>query len=462
MTTVSRGSRAERERAGRAVRDQHPRASLGVLAGPAADRDPVALLEAQAVTRVPELVPIRTARMAVGAFPFLRGSAVVMAADLAASPHSGLEVQLCGDAHLSNFGLFASPERRMLFDLNDFDETAPGPFEWDVQRLVASIEVAGRANGFDDAARRQVVVACARAYREAMLRFAAMTEIDVWYARLDVEQAAEQTGIRRYGRRAVEKARGRDHASSLARLTQVVDGRRRFVSDPPWVRTAEELVGAVGRHDQARVMDELLATYARSLPSDRQRLIARYRLVDMARKVVGVGSVGTRAWILLVTADDDDGDDALVLQAKEAQASVLEQHTGAVPGPHGRRVVEGQRLMQAASDIFLGWQTVQGLDGVQRDFYVRQLRDWKGSAEVEQLDPTTMTRYVRLCAWTLARAHARSGDRIAIAAYLGSGTRADEAFAEFAAAYADRTVADHAQLLAAIDAGRLVAAAEVG
>ncbi|WP_448630577.1 DUF2252 domain-containing protein [Cellulomonas soli] len=356
---------------------------------------------------------------------------------------------------MSNFGLFASPERRLLFDLNDFDETAPGPFEWDVQRLVASIEVAARANGVDDPGRRQVVLAAARAYRQAMRRFASMSEIDVWYARLDVEQTAAETGLRRYGRRTVQKARQRDHASSLARLTEVVDGRRRFVADPPWVRTVEDLAGEAGRRDLTRGMDELLATYARSLPSDRQRLIARYRLVDMARKVVGVGSVGTRAWILLVTAD---GGDALVLQAKEAQASVLEAYTGVVPGSHGRRVVEGQRLMQAASDIFLGWETVLGLDGVRRDFYVRQLRDWKGSADVEELDPRTMTRYVRLCAWTLARAHARSGDRIAIAAYLGSGARADEAFADLAAAYADRTVEDHARLLAAIDAGRLVAA----
>ena len=458
MTTEARWSRADRAGTGRALRAAHPRAALGELAVAGPDRDPVAQLEDQATSRVPELVPIRYGRMAAGAFPFLRGSAVVMASDLAASPHSGLRVQLCGDAHLSNFGLFASPERRLLFDLNDFDETAPGPFEWDVQRLVASVEVAARANGFDEKDRRRTLLACAGAYREAMRRFAAMSEIDVWYARLDVEEAAAATGIRRYARRTVEKARRRDHASSLARLTEVVGGRRRFVSDPPWVRTAEDLAGEAGRADLARDMDDLLSSYAQTLQSDRQRLIRRYRLVDMARKVVGVGSVGTRAWILLVVADE--GDDALVLQAKEAQASVLEEHTGSVAGPHGRRVVEGQRLMQAASDIFLGWETVHGLDGVQRDFYVRQLRDWKGSAEVEQLDPTTMARYVRLCAWTLARAHARSGDRIAIAAYLGGSRRADEAFADFGAAYAERTAEDHARLLAAIDTGRLVAAAE--
>lgn len=458
MTTDAPWSREDRAASGRAARARHPRSALGVLAPAAPDRDVVGQLEAQATTRVPELVPIRYGRMAAGPFPFLRGSAVVMAADLAASPSSGLTVQLCGDAHLSNFGLFASPERRMLFDLNDFDETAPGPFEWDVQRLVASIEVAARANGFEEADRRAVVLACAREYREAMRRFAEQPQLEVWYARLDVEEASAAFGIERYGRRTVQKARRRDHASSLAKLTEVVDGRRRFVSDPPWVRTVADLADEAGRADLTSDMDGLLHSYAETLQSDRQQLIWRYRLVDMARKVVGVGSVGTRAWILLVVADD--GDDALVLQAKEAQASVLEAHTGIVPGPHGRRVVEGQRLMQAASDIFLGWDTVDGFDGVRRDFYVRQLRDWKGSAEIEEQDPTTMVRYVRLCAWTLARAHARSGDRMAIAAYLGGSTRADEAFADFAAAYADRTESDHAALVAAIDGGRLVASVE--
>jgi uncharacterized protein (DUF2252 family) len=385
-----------------------------------------------------------------------------MAADLATAPNTGLEVQLCGDAHMSNFGLYGTPERRLLFDLNDFDETLPGPFEWDVKRLLASIEVAARGNGIPRKERRDMVVGAARAYRETMRDFATKTELDVWYARIDVDDfmgvfasQLNKTQVRRT-QSTIAKARAHDHLQSVSKLTEIVDGRRRLISDPPLVTTMDLLLGEAGAAEFASRLAELVRAYRSTLQPDRRHLLEQYRVIDMARKVVGVGSVGTRAWILLMQGVDEN--DLLILQAKEAQASVLEQFLGSSEYTQaGQRVVEGQRLMQAASDIFLGWQRVTGLDGESRDFYLRQLRDWKGSATIETMLPSGMARYAELCAWTLARAHARSGDRVAIAAYLGSSKTADEAFATFASEYADRTEQDHALLLDAIATGRVEA-----
>ncbi|MDM7855207.1 DUF2252 domain-containing protein [Cellulomonas alba] len=454
-------SREESHERGHAARREVPHERLAD-AGPEEGRpDPVELLLSQAGSRVPELLPIRHGRMAASPFAFLRGAALVMAADLAATARTGVDAQLCGDAHLANFGVYGSPERRLLFDVNDFDETLPGPFEWDLKRLVASIEVSAREHELKRKVRRSLTVGAVAAYREAMAEFAGQRLIDVWYAHIDAEKAAKSLARRddldaRLTREAVQKARRRDQLRSVEKLTTVVDGRRVFVDDPPLVVRAPEMLSA----DEAALfeagMDSLVVAYQATLQDDRQQLLHGYRLVDIARKVVGVGSVGTRAWVLLMQGQD--ADDCLLLQAKEAQASVLEQYVGASRYEnHGERVVQGQRLMQAASDVLLGWRRVTGLDGVSRDFYVRQLRDWKGAVPVEELAPAGLLAYGRLCGWTLARAHARSGDRIAIAAYLGHGDGADEALADFAATYADRTERDHAGLTAAIDEGRVEA-----
>lgn len=470
MTTVARrladsGQREASAARGVAARDALPLADLAAL-NPDADRpDPLALLVEQEESRVPDLVPLRHARMAVDAFAFLRGGALVMAADLAATPRTALEAQLCGDAHAANFGLYGSPERRLLFDVNDFDETLPGPFEWDVKRLLASLEVAARAREVKRKARREIVVTAATTYREAMLDFARRATLDVWYAHVDADQLvrdlreSKDRADLRATRSAVAKARTRDQLKSVEKLTTIVEGRRRFVADPPLVVPITDLLDEAAAADFEAGMDDLVTAYASSLEPDRRRLVGQYRLVDVARKVVGVGSVGTRAWILLMQGDAPD--DVLVLQAKEAQASVLERFVGAsVYANHGERVVQGQRLMQAASDLMLGWQRTHGIDGQDRDFYVRQLRDWKGSVPVVELDASGLRDYGALCGWTLARAHARSGDRVAIAAYLGDDATADEAFADFAVAYADRTERDHAALTDAIAAGRLSVAAE--
>ncbi|MBO3100930.1 DUF2252 domain-containing protein [Cellulomonas sp. zg-ZUI168] len=455
-------TRAQSEARGARERARVPRSSLGAV-GPVDVRpDPVDLLVSQGAARLPELLPLRYGRMAASAFAFYRGAALLMASDLARTPHSDLGVQLCGDAHLSNFGLYGTPERRLLFDLNDFDETLPGPFEWDVKRLVASVEVAARGIGLGAGKRRDVLLHVARAYRTAMREFADRPTLEVWYARLDADD--ELRDLRsdlgkaqaKRTESTVRKARTRDHLSSVGKLTEVVGGSRRFVSDPPLVSTLPELLGEAGAREFATAMGGLVSAYAASLPPDRRHLLAQYRVVDLARKVVGVGSVGTRAWILLFQGVDDS--DYLILQAKEAQESVLERFLGASGyAQSGQRVVEGQRLMQAASDGLLGWQRTTGIDGHQRDFYVRQLRDWKGSAVIEGMRPAGFRRYGAMCAWTLARAHARSGDRVAIAAYLGRSSSADEAFATFATDYADRTESDHAALVAAIGAGRLQA-----
>jgi uncharacterized protein (DUF2252 family) len=452
---------SERAAAGRAARSEARRSSHAGWEPAAGREDPVAILERQAETRVSELVPIRYGRMAASPFAFYRGAAAVMAADLAQTPVSGLRVQACGDAHLSNFGAFAAPDRRLLFDLNDFDESLPGPWEWDVKRLAASFAIAARESSFKRKQRAAAVLTAARAYREAMREFAGRSNLEVWYARFDVEEALQTvededpTEVSRV-RKGVAKARSKDSLRALAKLTEVVDGEPRIRSEPPLLVPAEELLADSEGHDLGELLTGVLESYRASLSADRQHLLDGYRLRHIARKVVGVGSVGTRAWVILLTGADDG--DPLFLQAKEAEASVLEPYAGASRYKnHGRRVVEGQRLMQAASDIFLGWCPAVGVDGRRRDFYVRQLWDWKRSAEVERLTPRGLEVYARMCGWTLARAHARSGDRIAIAAYLGASDVFDRAIAEFSEAYADQSERDHAVLVAAIDSGRIEA-----
>ncbi|KYG11441.1 hypothetical protein BE21_00870 [Sorangium cellulosum] len=455
-------SAEERAARGKAERAEIPRAAHATWKAPPHRRDPIALLEEQATTRVPELVPIRYGRMLVSPFTFYRGAACVMASDLAATTRSGLRVQLCGDAHLSNFGVFGSAERRLMFDINDFDETLPGPWDWDVKRLAASVELAGRDNGFSKSSRSDIVQTTVREYREAMRSFAALRDLDVWYASLDVEQVFDRfrssVGRKRLHvtERNLAKARTKDSIQAYEALTHEVGGRRRIISDPPLIVPVDEFSKGVAREQIEQQMREILRGYRRTLEADRRHLLERYEFADMAHKVVGVGSVGSRAWIILLLGRDDQ--DPLFLQAKEAQASVLEPFLGKSEYRNsGQRVVAGQRLMQAASDIFLGWQRVEGVDGVERDFYVRQLRDWKFSVDIAALDRVVLTTYGRLCGWTLARAHARSGDRIAIAAYLGKADSFDEAIAAFAIAYADQTERDHRALAAAVKNGRIQA-----
>ena len=455
---------AERADAGRAARRRVARSALGTWDPAARTHDPVDTLALQATSRVPELVPIRHGRMAASPFAHFRGAALAMALDLATRPSTGLTVQLCGDAHLSNFGGFASPERSLVFDLNDFDETLPGPFEWDVARLAASMVVAARDRGFDAAVARTAVLDTVAMYRTAMHEFAAQRDLEVWYATLDVEALAARLAdslsakARKRSERTIAKARAKDQLRAAAKLTEVVDGELRFRSDPPLLVPMSELAADAGVPAERVVetITESLESYRSTLQPDRVHLLDGYHLRDVARKVVGVGSVGTRAWVVLLTGRDDA--DPLVIQVKEAQASVLEAVLPrSVYDNHGQRVVEGQRLLQASSDILLGWKGTVGLDGYDRDFYMRQLWDWKASAAVESMEPGTLQTYGRACGWTLARAHARSGDRIAIAAYLGTGTRFDEAMARWASAYADQNDRDHAALVAAIEDGRLSA-----
>jgi uncharacterized protein (DUF2252 family) len=452
---------AERAARGKAARSVARRSAHGKWAPPANRRDPVAIIEAQDARRVPELVPIRHGRMAASPFTFYRGAAAVMASDLAGTPVSGLRVQTCGDAHLSNFGVFAAPDRRLVFDLNDFDETLPGPWEWDVKRLAASFALAGRDRGFKRGERGDALLASVRSYREAMRQFAGQGDLEVWYARLDVEEsmgrveAADPGAVKRF-ERGIAKARGKDSVRAMEKLTEVVDGEIRIVSQPPLIVPVEELVPAAMVAEIEATLREVLDSYTATLQGDRQHLLKGYELRRLARKVVGVGSVGTRAWVILLTGRDDG--DPLFLQAKEAEASVLEAYVGASGfRNHGRRVVEGQRLMQAAGDIFLGWCVAHGIDGRDRDFYVRQLWDWKRSVEVESLSPVGLEFYAEICGWTLARAHARSGDRIAIAGYLGAGEGFDRAVCRFAEDYADQSERDHAALCDAIASGRLEA-----
>ena len=418
---------------------------------PPVDRaDPVAVLERQGRDRLPELLPIRYGRMAASPFAFLRGSAAVMAADLASRPHTGLTVQLCGDAHLLNFGLYASPERALLFDLNDFDETFPGPFEWDVERLAASVAVAGRANGHAEAKVRRAALEAVAAYRTAMRRLARRGELAVWYERIDADSLlplVRSASRRRHVASSLTRARRRTSLQALGKLTEVVDGRRRIIHDPPLLEPA-------GASDMASLR-KIFSDYRSTLSEERRLLLDRYRFVDAARKVVGVGSVGLRCFVVLLTGRDQS--DPLFLQIKEARKSVWEEHLPHGPYVHpGHRVVAGQRLLQAASDIFLGWMS--GPQG--RAFYWRQLRDMKGSADVAGMSPADLLGYARLCGTALARAHARSGDRIAIAAYLGGADTFEQAVADFALAYADQTAADHAALGAAVAAGVVAAAPE--
>jgi uncharacterized protein (DUF2252 family) len=431
---------------------------------PAADRvGPLEVLAEQDKTRVPELVPVRYGRMLASAFTFYRGAAGIMAADLAASPDSGLRVQLCGDAHLSNFGVFQAPDRRLVFDINDFDETLPGPFEWDVKRLAASVAIGGRYRGFSAAESEAAVLASVSTYRTAMAAFAAMGDLDVWYARLDVDQAvaqwqqeAKKTDRRRLAKN-LEKARNKDSLRALKKLTETVDGHVKIADRPPLLVPIDRLAEREGREpaEISKLIEGLLATYRDTLDDQAQVLAARYHYVDAAHKVVGVGSVGTRAWIALLFGRDEQ--DPLFLQMKEAGPSVLEPFAGPSQyDNHGHRVVAGQRLTQAASDVLLGWLKVTGIDGKQRDFYVRQLWDGKGSAEIELMSAPTMATYAGLCGWSLARAHARTGDRVAIAEYLGKSDKFDRAIAEFSEAYADQNEADYEVVAKARDAGELV------
>jgi uncharacterized protein (DUF2252 family) len=452
---------SERVALGRAARSDARRSSHAAWEPPEDRADPVAVLERQALTRVPELVPIRHGRMAASPFAFFRGAAAVMSADLARTPVSGLRVQACGDAHLSNFGVFAAPDRKLVFDLNDFDESLPGPWEWDVKRLAASFAIAGRENRCKPKQRHAAVLEVGHSYRAAMRAFASRRNLEVWYARLDVETALTEVegedakAVARL-RKGIAKARTKDSLRALEKLTEEVDGEIRFRNEPPLLVPGEEMIPAGEGPGAIEFLGEVLDAYRDSLPADRQQLLDSYRFRQIARKVVGVGSVGTRAWVVLLTGADDS--DPLFLQAKEAEASVLEPHAGASQfRNHGQRVVEGQRLMQATGDIFLGWCPAVGLDGRQRDFYVRQLWDWKRSAEVERLTPRGLEIYARLCGWTLARAHARSGDRVAIAAYLGGGDAFDQAIVAFSESYADQNERDHAALVAAIDSGRVAA-----
>ncbi len=457
---------AERVARGKAARGELPRSAHAAWEQGPGRRDPIDLLQEQAETRLPELGSIRYGRMLVSPFTFFRGAAYLMAADLADGPRTGLHAQLCGDAHLSNFGVFAAPDRRLVFSINDFDETLPGPFEWDVKRLAASVMVAARDRGFDEAVCRAVVMATAREYREAIARFAEMRNIDVWYTRLDIAAILKQLGgsasrkqMKRF-QTNVANVHTKDSMRALSKLCRTVDGELRIVGSPPLVTPIEDVLQDAEQDHLEDVVRRMIRTYRRTLPHDRRNLLESYRYVHAARKVVGVGSVGTRSWILLMVGRDKN--DPLFLQFKEAQASVLEPFLGKSRfTQHGRRVVEGQRMMQAAPDILLGWERIVTIDGETRDFYIRQLWDAKGSVDVELMGPRELEAYGKICGWTLARAHARSGDRIAIAAYLGSGGSFDRAMASFSETYADQNERDYRTLKEAAASGRIVADMEV-
>jgi uncharacterized protein (DUF2252 family) len=453
---------AERVARGKAARAEVPRSSHAVYQPSTTRVEPVELLEGQAATRVPELVPIRYGRMLVSPFTFYRGAAMIMAHDLGPTPRSGLTVQCCGDAHLSNFGVFASPERRLVFDVNDFDETLPGPWEWDVKRLAVSMLIAARDNGYRAKDEERIVLDTVGRYRTAMAEFAGMSDLDMWYARLEIESVIQELAPQfkrkmvQRSEKALAKARTKDSMAAFSKLTESVNGEVRIVDQSPLIVPLEQLAKGQEREEMFEGLHQLLRSYRETLEFDRRVLLEQFRLSDVARKVVGVGSVGTRAWIALLLGRDRD---PLFLQMKEAEASVMEEILGASEfANHGERVVTGQRLMQAASDIFLGWLHVEsGLDEKPRDFYARQLKDWKGSAEIEQMIPRGMATYGTLCGWTLARAHARSGDRIAIASYLGNGDRFDRAILEFSKAYAEQNERDYQALAAAVTSGRIKA-----
>ena len=461
LVTVQLSTVTERQARGRSARQEVPRTSHAVFEAGPNRPDPVALLERQANSRVPELVPIRYGRMLASPFAFFRGAALIMADDLAHTPRSGLTVQACGDAHLSNFGLFASPERNMLFDVNDFDETLPGPWEWDVKRLVASVVVAARDRGFSTKEQRACALATTSGYRTAMRRLAEMNNLEFWYARIDARQILDglkgtSVPLEQRAKKVINKAYSRDSLQAAAKLTEVVDGHRRFISDPPVMMPVSTLMPEVDASDVMDAMTDLLVSYRTVLQSDRSYLVSQFKVVDLARKIVGVGSVGTRAWVVLLEGRSPD--DILLLQAKEAQQSVMEEYLAPSVYPNqGERVVSGQHLMQAQSDIFLGQQRVVGLDGAERDYYVRQLRDWKGSFDPNYMIPRGLSIYGDVCGRTLARAHARSGDRIAIASYLGTGTVFDNAVADFSQTYADQNQRDYDAMRAAVADGRIEA-----
>jgi uncharacterized protein (DUF2252 family) len=454
---------AERAALGKAIRSTVPRSSHAAFESGSHRGDPIALLESQDQTRVPELLPIRYGRMAASAFAFYRGAAKIMASDLAATPRTGLTVQCCGDAHVANFGVFASPERQLVFDVNDFDETLPGPWEWDLKRLAASMVIAARENGFAVKAQDAIALATAEQYRSAMARFAAMKNLDVWYAHLDVDDALAELGVRGDDKAAeqteasLSKARSSSALAAATKLTEVVDGEPRILAEPPLIVPISDLAQGSERVEMFDALHDQLRSYRESLEHARRVLLEQFRVVDFARKVVGVGSVGTRAWIALLLGLD--GGDPLFLQLKEADASVLEEFLGPSEfANHAERVVNGQQLMQASSDIFLGWLHLESIsDAAPIDFYVRQLRDWKGAGDIATMTPKAMAQYGRWSGWALARAHARSGDRIAIASYLGSGVVFDRAIVAFAHAYAEQNERDYQALLAAVKSGRITA-----
>jgi uncharacterized protein (DUF2252 family) len=455
-------TRAERIARGMAERAEVRRSSHAAWQPVGHRRDPVEMLEEQGRTRVSELVPIRYGRMLVSPFTFYRGAAYLMAADLAGSARTGLHVQLCGDAHLSNFGAFAAPDRRLTFSVNDFDETLPGPFEWDVKRLVASFAVAGRDRGLDDKQREKVNLLASRSYRTAMRELSEMRSLDLWYARMDVDEITARVAAKankaekKQYERNIAKARTKDSMRAFDKLTRIVDGQPRIIGEPPLIVPIGDLLAEDQADQLQEVIRSILEQYRSTLSTDHRRLIDRFRYVDAARKVVGVGSVGTRAWIVLMAGNDET--DPLFLQLKEAEASVLEPFLGKSEfAQHGQRVVQGQRLMQSASDIMLGWHQINGQDGITRDYYIRQLWDGKGSALVDTMGPRQLSAYAELCGWTLARAHARSGDAVAITSYLGNSDRFDLAMTEFAESYADQNERDYAALQAAVKDGRVTA-----
>jgi uncharacterized protein (DUF2252 family) len=438
---------------GKAARKAVPRRSHAEFTPAPGRTDPVETLERQSRTRVAELIPIRYGRMLSSPFAFYRGAAAIMAEDLASTPQSGLLVQACGDAHLSNFGVFGSPDRRLVFDLNDFDETHPAPWEWDVKRLAASMVIAARTIACRPREQRRIVLECVAAYRTAMAGFAAMGNLDVWYARFEIESVLAQyadelqpSAVKRV-EKGLAKARTKDSRAALAKLAYVVDGELRIIDQPPLIVPIDKLAEGARRTRILTRLRRIIDTYRDSLSAERRMLFDQFELVDLARRVVGVGSVGIQAWIALFVGA---GGDPLFLQIKEAQWSVLEDHTApSAFANQGERVVVGQRLMQASSDIFLGWLRAD------RDHYVRQLKDWKLSADIERMRPDGMTVYGRMCGWTLARAHARTGDRVAIAAYLGTSDNFDRAILEFAEAYAEQNERDYRAVMAAAAEGRI-------
>jgi uncharacterized protein (DUF2252 family) len=462
-TSVEHPTHKERAAKGKAARAELPRERHGEWSTAQRTQKPLDLLVEQGTTRVPELVPIRYGRMAATPFTYYRGAALPMAADLSTGPRTDLDVQLCGDAHLCNFGGFASPERDLLFDVNDFDETSPGPFEWDLKRLGASFEIAARSRNFPAKEARKLVTNSMCAYREAMREFASMSNLEVWYSHLDMAGTVQRWGSEVSNKvlagfqKTATKAESKDQLMARDKLTEVVDGELRFRSDPPLLVRLSELYGDTDAAQIHHMIHEGIRSYRQTLNGDRRHLLESYELVDVARKVVGVGSVGTRAWVALFVGND--AGDTLILQMKEAEASVLERFcTKSVFKNHGQRVVEGQRFMQASSDIFLGWHRVPiGMDGNSHDYYFRQLWDWKVSADVDDMAPEAFLVYAKMCGWALARAHARSGDRVAIASYLGSSDAFDRAIADFAVSYADQNALDQQALVDAIKDGSVQA-----